>query len=259
MAMWKQNHTIIVLNNTTRWAREYILIFVICPVFLFVWKCSRGRGKVSAFTGSCLANVAQGQIQTEINRPTKSLGPLLCPCELRGWFAYFKWELGWCLSLPCLGAKTHLPTAYAWLLLPLGESWKCTLDKADTWQEPHPTPEYRFVLWNRGHSPVVLAQDPQENVMDKNQSSKLTILHSGSSPINQAIASCFNSEIPFLHLSSEGNDTYTPELLSRKWGHAWKVLVLVADTVLGLIKWYPFLNDYYHYRYYSLTVEKSSW
>lgn len=99
MAMGKQNHTVIVLNNTARRAGEYILIFLICAVFLCVWKCSRGRGKVSVFTGSCLESVVQGQIQTEINKPTKSLSPPLWPCEPWSCFAYFKWEFGWHLSL----------------------------------------------------------------------------------------------------------------------------------------------------------------
>lgn len=75
MAMWKQNHTVIVLNNTARRTGKYILIFVICAVFLFVWKCSQGRRKVSAFMGSCFVNVVQGQIETGVNRPTESLSP----------------------------------------------------------------------------------------------------------------------------------------------------------------------------------------
>lgn len=36
MAMWKENHTVIVLNNTARQATEYILIFVICVLCLFI-------------------------------------------------------------------------------------------------------------------------------------------------------------------------------------------------------------------------------
>ena len=210
MAMWKQNHTVIVLNNTARRAREYILIFVICATFLFVWKCSQGRGKVSAFTGSCLANVTEGRIQTEINRPTKSLSPLLCPCEPWGCFASFKWESGYCLSLHCLGTRPHPPTAQAWLLLPWGRLGGIPQTKGNlAGTALHPrglicplVPGYPSEL--SASSSLSIGSTTISWIRVSLQTWPSYILVQASCTSLWQVASTL--EIPFLHLSSEGND-----------------------------------------------------
>lgn len=207
--MWKQNHTVIVLNNTARRAREYILISVICATFLFVWKCSQGRRKGSAFTGSCLANVMEGQIQTEINRPTKSLSP--CPAHVSPGAAL--------LLLSGNQDSVYLFTAWAPNpILPLHKPGSCFPGgelEVYPRQKGHlagTAPHSRGLIYPLvpgcppGLSPSRSLNIGSTAISWVSQSSKLTLLHLVQVPCTSLRQVASTLEIPFLHLSSEGND-----------------------------------------------------